>query len=96
MLISPTGPTTEDTILSRLRWRRIGIRVEGPTVGEADLKQVTEDKCNINLDLKRVCQGEQGGEFYQEDEFNLRLASNYSTREAIYRIRLFIRLRKVR
>jgi hypothetical protein len=64
MLISPTGPTTEDTILSRLRWRRIGIRVEGPTVGEADLKQVTEDKCNINLDLKRVYQGEQGGEFY--------------------------------
>jgi hypothetical protein len=52
MLISPTRPTTEDTILSRLRWRHIGIRVEGPTVGEADLKQATEDKRNIDLNLK--------------------------------------------
>jgi hypothetical protein len=83
-------------MLSRLRWRRIGIRVKGPTVGEADLKQAIEDKRNINLNFKRVCRGEQGGEFYREDEFNLRLASNYSTREAIYRIWPFIRLRKVR
>jgi hypothetical protein len=58
MLISPTRPITEDTILSRLRWRRIGIRVEGPTVGEADLKQATEDERNINLNLKQVCRGE--------------------------------------
>jgi hypothetical protein len=96
MLISPTRPTTKDTILSRLRWRRIGIRVEGPTAGEADLKQATEDKRNINLDLKRVCRGEQGEEFCREDEFNLRPVFNYSTREAIYRIRPFIKLRKVR
>jgi hypothetical protein len=52
MLISPTGPTTKDTILSRLRWRHIGIRVEGPIAGEADLKQATEDERNINLNLK--------------------------------------------
>ena len=95
MLISPTRPTTEDTILSRLYWRRIGIRVEGPIASEADLKQATEDERNINLNLKRVCRGERGGEFCREDEFNLRPASNYSTREAIYRIRPFIRLRKV-
>jgi hypothetical protein len=96
MLISPTGPTTEDTILSRLCWRYIGIRVEGPIAGEADLKQATEDKRDINLDLKQVCRGEQGEEFCQEDEFNLRLVSDYLTREAIYRIWLFVRLRKVR
>jgi hypothetical protein len=64
-------------------------------VGEADLERATEDKRDIDLDLKRVCRGEQGGEFCQEDEFDLRLASNHSTREAIYRIRPFIRLRKV-
>jgi hypothetical protein len=38
MLISPIRPTIKDTILSRLHWRHIGIRVEEPTVGEADLK----------------------------------------------------------